>query len=261
VSAALAIAEPRRIKATHRRRRKIAAGRFVQRYYDPGIGRFLSVDPVTANDNTGGNFNRYWYANNNPFRFTDPDGRLPKGPDTPDVINPEQPPECNIECKRQKQAERNAKGNGVYGDFSGQVSSAASSSLDLLTTPWGGWEGFKYSLTCIVTCGLPGDGSLEGQFAAFPMVAMPETLVVKTGGIVFKTGHYADRLTRSGVSVAQAQKAVAKAVRVMRPNMLPKAPISGRITVGGVLVEYRVYLLNNGTVNVGSIFPVILVTP
>lgn len=47
-----------------------------QRYYDPGIGRFLSVDPVTADSVTGGNFNRYWYANNNPYKFTDPDGRL-----------------------------------------------------------------------------------------------------------------------------------------------------------------------------------------
>jgi RHS repeat-associated protein len=46
-----------------------------QRYYDPGIGRFLSVDPVTADGNSGGNFNRYWYANNNPYKFTDPDGR------------------------------------------------------------------------------------------------------------------------------------------------------------------------------------------
>lgn len=46
-----------------------------QRYYDPGIGRFLSVDPVTANGNTGANFNRYWYANSNPYKFTDPDGR------------------------------------------------------------------------------------------------------------------------------------------------------------------------------------------
>lgn len=48
-----------------------------QRYYDPGIGRFLSVDPVTAHSGTGANFNRYWYANNNPYRFTDPDGRAP----------------------------------------------------------------------------------------------------------------------------------------------------------------------------------------
>lgn len=47
-----------------------------QRYYDPGIGRFLSVDPVTALD--GGqerHFNRYWYASSNPYKFVDPDGR------------------------------------------------------------------------------------------------------------------------------------------------------------------------------------------
>ncbi|MGN7833315.1 RHS repeat-associated core domain-containing protein [Pseudoxanthomonas sp. 22568] len=36
--------------------------------------RFLSVDPVQAKNN-GTNFNRYNYANNNPYRFVDPDGR------------------------------------------------------------------------------------------------------------------------------------------------------------------------------------------
>ncbi|MCW0216718.1 MAG: RHS repeat-associated core domain-containing protein, partial [Prosthecobacter sp.] len=46
-----------------------------QRYYDPLIGRFLSVDPVTPYSMSGANFNRYWYANNNPYKFTDPDGR------------------------------------------------------------------------------------------------------------------------------------------------------------------------------------------
>jgi RHS repeat-associated protein len=45
-----------------------------QRYYDPAIGRFLSVDPVTATS-AGGNFNRYWYGNDNPYKFVDPDGR------------------------------------------------------------------------------------------------------------------------------------------------------------------------------------------
>jgi hypothetical protein len=34
-----------------------------------------SNDPVVANSNTGANFNRYSYANNNPYKFTDPDGR------------------------------------------------------------------------------------------------------------------------------------------------------------------------------------------
>jgi RHS repeat-associated protein len=47
-----------------------------QRYYDPMLGRFLSADPVSANPSTGYNFNRYWYGNNNPYKFTDPDGRI-----------------------------------------------------------------------------------------------------------------------------------------------------------------------------------------
>jgi RHS repeat-associated protein len=42
------------------------------RYYDPYAGRFLSVDPVMAG---AGSFNRYWYGNDNPYRFVDPDGR------------------------------------------------------------------------------------------------------------------------------------------------------------------------------------------
>ena len=48
-----------------------------QRYYDPVAGRFLSVDPVTADSDTGDSFNRYTYALNNPYKYTDPDGRDP----------------------------------------------------------------------------------------------------------------------------------------------------------------------------------------
>lgn len=43
------------------------------RYYDPLIGRFYSNDPLDFRDVHS--FNRYTYANNNPYRFTDPDGR------------------------------------------------------------------------------------------------------------------------------------------------------------------------------------------
>ena len=78
MSGSLARANPRCIKAAHRRRGKVASGQSVQRYYDPGIGRFLSVDPVAADTTTGSNFNRFAYANNNPYRFTDPDGRAGK---------------------------------------------------------------------------------------------------------------------------------------------------------------------------------------
>jgi len=62
-----------------------------QRYYDQGIGLFLSVDPVAINS-VASNFNRYWYANNNPYKSTDPDGRqtIPTenkiGTDNPETI-------------------------------------------------------------------------------------------------------------------------------------------------------------------------------
>ena len=47
-----------------------------QRYYDPMVGRFLSVDPVTELTNGDmRHFNRYAYAYNSPYGFTDPDGR------------------------------------------------------------------------------------------------------------------------------------------------------------------------------------------
>lgn len=50
-----------------------------QRYYDAEIGAFLSVDSVTPHALSGRGFNRYWYADGNPYRFTDPDGRLACG--------------------------------------------------------------------------------------------------------------------------------------------------------------------------------------
>jgi len=46
-----------------------------QRYYDPTAGRFLSLDPVSTDADTGQSFGRYHYAENSPYRYIDPDGR------------------------------------------------------------------------------------------------------------------------------------------------------------------------------------------
>jgi RHS repeat-associated protein len=45
------------------------------RYYDPEVGRFLSVDPVGPSPKDVFGFNRYAYASNNPIINIDPDGR------------------------------------------------------------------------------------------------------------------------------------------------------------------------------------------
>lgn len=46
-----------------------------QRYYDPALGYFISSDPVSPYEDPLLNFNRYRYANGNPYRFVDLDGR------------------------------------------------------------------------------------------------------------------------------------------------------------------------------------------
>lgn len=47
------------------------------RYYDPVIGRFYSNDPVGyIAENPVMSFNRYLYVNNNPYKYTDPNGEL-----------------------------------------------------------------------------------------------------------------------------------------------------------------------------------------
>ena len=47
------------------------------RYYDPLIGRFHGVDPKDIDQDNPHSFNRYAYANNNPYRYVDPDGHSP----------------------------------------------------------------------------------------------------------------------------------------------------------------------------------------
>jgi len=47
------------------------------RVYDPGIGRFLSPDPLTEAAPHTQRFNRYAYVNNNPLSLVDPSGYSP----------------------------------------------------------------------------------------------------------------------------------------------------------------------------------------
>ena len=49
---------------------------FGARWYDPTIGRFLAIDPVNFQESSPQSFNKYAYANNNPYKFVDPDGKF-----------------------------------------------------------------------------------------------------------------------------------------------------------------------------------------
>ena len=47
------------------------------RYYDAALGRFVTADSVVPSAGNPRSMNRYSYANNNPLRYTDPNGNWP----------------------------------------------------------------------------------------------------------------------------------------------------------------------------------------
>lgn len=56
---------------------EIGVNYFNARYYNPRLGRFISVDPAGVDVGKIETFNRYSYAINNPYRYTDPSGEIP----------------------------------------------------------------------------------------------------------------------------------------------------------------------------------------
>lgn len=197
------------------------------RYYEPAIGRFISTDPIQFDEKNPHSFNRYAYANNNPYGFVDPDGRSPM------LI-----------------ARQVFVGSGAgYG--LGMLADAASQYAAFGSVDWG--------LTMESTAAK--EGATAGAFALLP-AGTPMGLSIKSvdsaakAQTTFKTAHYASRLDRVGLDVAQAEAAVGREVAAMRTNMEVNADVAGRLSLGDKLIEYRARLLDNGTVNVGSIFPV-----
>jgi RHS repeat-associated protein len=93
------------------------------RYYDPAIGRFLSVDPVKSAETNLTTFNRYDYADDNPIINTDPTGgcvgsRNGNGQDSP--CNPapssqDRPraPAPSVSYEVQKMRDASDRSNGI----------------------------------------------------------------------------------------------------------------------------------------------------
>jgi RHS repeat-associated protein len=78
-----------------------------QRYYDPQMGQFLSRDSVRVDPKSSTNFSGYAYARNNPYYYTDPDGRY----DCHQSLSKEQCDQVRRANALLKAAQENATGN------------------------------------------------------------------------------------------------------------------------------------------------------
>ena len=224
-----------------------------QRYYDPGFGRFLSVDPVTAYSNPVGAFNRYWYANNNPYRFTDPDGRKACGKDTT----------CRLE---------QGEAGGTIGPIpqaSANDSRSSGSSSPSSSSRWNDLKDRLWLKGDLTKNGNILDAGALAHDIFYPFMDSPGGSGLKVAGLgflaitlraegrlAFRTGHYASRLESAGLNVSRTEAIIGREIARVRPNMVVGADVVGRIRINGVVVEYRARALADGTVNVGTIFPV-----
>ncbi len=74
---------------------EVASDRFVARYYDATIGRFISADTIVPEWTNPQSLNRYSYCLNNPLKYIDPSGNAwitPERPEPKITIPPPPPP-------------------------------------------------------------------------------------------------------------------------------------------------------------------------
>lgn len=75
--------------------------------------------------------------------------------------------------------------------------------------------------------------------------------------IVFKTEHGArPSHFPSGVDVSAVENAITKNINVLVRNTSSTGNFWGRVTVKGTTIEYRAFTLPNGTINVGTYYPI-----
>ena len=105
------------------------------RYYDPVIGRFLSIDPVTFTmTGNPGMFNRYAYTFNDPINMIDPDGKFGRGSGFTDKewkeFNKAQTTAATKARKKAGKLRRNADKRDAKGKSGGSQRRARADALD-----------------------------------------------------------------------------------------------------------------------------------
>lgn len=173
-----------------------------KRYYSPKLGRFLTPDPVGVHLHLPQSFNRYKYANNNPYRYIDPDGRFDI-----DINNSNCIPFLEGGCQH--------RGGGGGGGFS-SIGSAKGGKLNVNDpSNWGKFHGnSSYAESARVGSNIPNSGTSVANSAksfrnlapgepigyakTFPVSQIPKVsysgrlnyVVMESGTLVIgRTGH------------------------------------------------------------------------
>ena len=207
-----------------------------QRYYDSRVGRFWSVDPVTV-DSVGGNFNRYWYANNNPYRFTDPDGRESVG----EMID-----------RRAMEAAISGNNASTYGWAVASVAWSAFGAEGLSQTyDKGESAGASNNAMAILEVATLGKGSMVARGATWAGATSKGAIsFCKNSNQISHTFRHA---IDAGISLRNVATRVVRDLNKVANSLEAGKTVNRTVTVGGKSLQYVVHKLDDGTLRVGRI--------
>ena len=231
------------------------------RNYNPAQGRFLSPDPVLGNLLVPGSWNRYAYVLNNPINFVDPSGLMtcsPNGICTHDdsiIVSAIAPRPLDESILTDRSIWENSVSFGSMRDFfqwyneetrKGDRLPGYATATRMLGDETQAFTNILDRFSDYLTPQSP----LEAAVMFLPggkIVNGPLKVIFKHGG-----RHLAGRLS---------QKAVEAAVRKQVQGQVGRATVAGgsfwgRVTVSGEVIQYRAYALPNGTVSVGTYWPI-----
>ena len=187
------------------------------RYYEPATAQFLSVDPLTATTQSP-----YGFASANPLNLSDPSGL------------------CNA--------------NPFSGSFWTEGNCISESSfnpipyyereIEALEAGCSYWESVRYGAEGAVVAAT--DAYLAGGLLK----------IAARGSVEIVFGHGARHLAGTGLSQVEVEGAIQAQVaqRVAAGGI--SGPFSGTVVIDGQVIQYRAYVLSDGSVNVGTYFPV-----
>ena len=207
-----------------------------QRYYDPQVGLFLSVDPVTAYSNPVGMFNRYRYATNNPYRFTDPDGRQSREIAYEFQRSGWTPPPSDVTLA--DVIDKTAK-------FINPFMPAAECYRDGCGK--GGW-----AMAAVGAIPLEGKGAQVGMRGLL-WIGGSGKGVISFGKNANQISHAFRHVIDRGMDVRQVATRVARDVNKIGESIDAGQTVNRSLTVGGQKLEYTVHKLDDGTLRVGTI--------
>jgi uncharacterized protein RhaS with RHS repeats len=205
------------------------------RYYHPVLGRFTGIDPVGYTEDNIHSHNRYTYANNNPYKFVDPDGREAEG-----IVG-----------------EKEAKTNQQLADTAKALNTFSKTHVETRATQLG-FISTGLGLGGLVS-GLRGVAGMLGTgMKSADLTVKTETLVTslqfgKTNNQINHAFRHTDQL---GLNRANVQAAIQNHFSTHSKNMAQLAEgktVNNIVNIDGKAVQYSAHQIAENTFNIGRI--------